>query len=852
MARDESQRPDADHSIESAVLDGVNIAEILPDSELFAQPVSSDLPQQQIFAGDVDVELFKPADPADPVDNKPVEKPQSPPLPSSASSAPSFVTSDSATPKRSSFFQKIVAISLVLIAVMLIYGVVVLSLMRPDGLSELLPQPVAKEQQQPQPVKTMTPEESEQQKTEELAAAEDDGQPVSLRIADNFYLSGDYSQATIAYKKLIGKVSVNAKDEILKDFLRLRMALCLKETKGPVQSIGQLKSAAKSTSPIVRVMANYYISRFEMDRNQYLTTRNRAYEALALVETLESNQPWVQELRRNCYFLIAASISSEVLSFSDADKKMPENIWQTLDFEDDPFAGVDDEDRLRTLLMTGSEKLSRALLGPRIEAETSENIRHWSITSDGASVDELLNRFAANAGYDVFWSPGANKAGIRQRPVSMYLSEATDEHAAEVIAGCVGLMANLNENKVLKIVNLTEYDYVSDQIVLLGKEGISLWRQFLLAFHEDRYLANVHFALGLLYAQQDQAVEALAEYKVVANRFQHSPLAPSALLNSGRLKASLRDYTSAHKDFKQLVEQYPDCSVTSEAHLALAEMADKTGSQDEAAKLYRKIYYLNVSIDSQAAAALAAAEIYYKTDDFPAAQKWLTQYLELKQDDPDKNLYRAYYLLGKSRLQMGKTEAACNALLKAVNGHLSNHEYVDAISALVEGCIELEQFVVAFDVLEDTYLSQFSQEESARLMILKSRLLRSMGLVEKAVILLRDRQNYILDPELKTEMGFELSLCYIQQGQLELAFKKLAQNLEESSPGPIAHRSGIQLAQVCMQLGRDDQAQAVCTQIVKTNPSDEIKQQALKILADIHGKQKNYENAALALIGYVQ
>ena len=59
MARDESQRPDADHSIESAALDGVNIAEILPDSELFAEPVYKELEPQQVFAGDVEVDLFQ-------------------------------------------------------------------------------------------------------------------------------------------------------------------------------------------------------------------------------------------------------------------------------------------------------------------------------------------------------------------------------------------------------------------------------------------------------------------------------------------------------------------------------------------------------------------------------------------------------------------------------------------------------------------------------------------------------------------------------------------------------------------------------------------------------------------------
>ena len=57
--------------------------------------------------------------------------------------------------------------------------------------------------------------------------------------------------------------------------------------------------------------------------------------------------------------------------------------------------------------------------------------------------------------------------------------------------------------------------------------------------------------------------------------------------------------------------------------------------------------------------------------------------------------------------------------------------------------------MLAFDILEDTYLSQFSQKESARLMILKSQVMRAMGLADKAVILLCDRQAYIADPGLK-------------------------------------------------------------------------------------------------------
>ena len=134
-----------------------------------------------------------------------------------------------------------------------------------------------------------------------------------------------------------------------------------------------------------------------------------------------------------------------MLSLSDADKGVPPKLWSTQGFEDDPFAGLDEE-QLRTVLIAGSEILNRALLGPRVQSDTSGYVRQWAITCDGASVDELLNRFAANAGYDVNWASGANKAGIRERTVWLHLPEASDEQVASVIAGCVGLMAKLENN----------------------------------------------------------------------------------------------------------------------------------------------------------------------------------------------------------------------------------------------------------------------------------------------------------------------------------------------------------------------------------------------------------------------
>ncbi|MHC4551141.1 MAG: tetratricopeptide repeat protein [Planctomycetota bacterium] len=834
-ARDENDQPDAGHTIESASLDGINIANILPDSDLFAAPVGQEVGPDQIFAGPVDTELFKPA-------QKPVRTPSTqseiPELPT-INPIPAEVSGKKIERRRSNWVLKVVAASLLVIAGILIYGVIRLPKMFGGGGT--------------------ADYKLAQQDTDQAGSVDastggdyvDDGGSVSLQSADDAFFSGQFVAAGLSYKKLIGKVSANLKDDILIDFLRLRMALCLKETDGPDKALGQLKVAANSYSPTIRMMAHFYSAQIEMERQQYLAARRNACASLALVDTVYAHQPWCQQLRRNCHFLIAATISEQSLSLSNDDRNVPDNMWKLLDAADDPFAGLH-EKQLRTLLIAGSEKLRTAMLGPRIKADISGHVRQWSITCDGASVDELLNRFGASGGYDIHWTPGANKAGIRQRAIQMHLPVVTDEQATAMIAGCAGLLAVIGDDQVITIYNLAEYNYVSEHIKLLGNRAISRWRQFLLAFHEDRYLPNVHLALGLLYAQQGLASESMAEYKIVANRFPHSPQAPVSLYNSGMLKAGLLDYTGAYENLQSLVEQYPDCPLVSQAYLSLADMTAKTGDEAGAASLYRKIYYLNASVESRAVAALKAGEIYYRMGDYIQAKKWLSQHVDSKKGFPDKNYYHAYYMLGKTRLAMGETDAACIDLNKAVRGELPKAEYVEALTAFVEACMKSGHFVLAFDLLEETYLSQFSQGDSVKLMILKSRLLRTMGLTDKAVTLLRDRLDYITNSSLKAQMGYELSLCYIDLGELELAAKKLAHNLELSAPGDMTHQSSLLLAKICLQLDRGSQARTLCENLLTQNTSDDIRQEVIEMLALMHSDEKNYDNAALVLMGQVK
>jgi predicted Zn-dependent protease len=87
---------------------------------------------------------------------------------------------------------------------------------------------------------------------------------------------------------------------------------------------------------------------------------------------------------------------------------------------------------------------------------------------------------------------------------------------------------------------------------------------------------------------------------------------------------------------------------------------------------------------------------------------------------------------------------------------------------------------------------------------------------------------------------------------LEFARKKLAEILVMVEPGLLAHEIALKLAEVCLKLNQNSQAISICLQLLDSDPSAPVSQKALEILATAYNRQKNYDRAALALLGQWQ
>jgi tetratricopeptide (TPR) repeat protein len=511
-----------------------------------------------------------------------------------------------------------------------------------------------------------------------------------------------------------------------------------------------------------------------------------------------------------------------------------------------------------------------------------------------------LARFAANADLDIHWACNSNlayeaeKDMLRKRPVTLYMSSATTQQFLTVAAGCVGILARLDAPRspysrgqvypresgggdklapaerggAVTIFNPFEYTSLSEHRAQLSEEAVSLWQIFLLTSGDKERIGNAHFALGLLKARQGCLTDAIAEYKLVANRYPAAPVAPYALLASSKLKVDLLDYFGARDDLKQLIEQYPDTepdeiglepaqgfALANEARLYLADATMKAGLLSEAARLYCKVHNLGFSLESQRISALGAGRCFYEEKDYENAAKWLIRYINLSKDSTDRDLYLACFLLGKTYLALDLPEQACKAFESALGGFLGQHvmqEYVGTVSALVKVHIQQGQFVEALKLLDKSISWQLSQKESIEILLLKASTLRSIGLADEAIAVLGDKAEYMLEMQLKAKIFFEQAKCFIAKDNLELARKSLSEILVLVEPGPLAQEVRCELADVCLKLGQDSQAISICLQLLDSAPENPIKQRALDLLAAAYTKQKKYDQAALALLGQSQ
>ena len=671
---------------------------------------------------------------------------------------------------------------------------------------------------------------------------------VSLQTAERLYASKEYLKAAYVYERLRSNLSLRTdRDEALADWLTLQMALCLQKTQEQELMAELFTRALNSRSPVVRALANYNLAFIQNHNRNFLEARRHAYQAMALLKTIEAYMPTT--LEADCYFLAAESLTRYLLRIGNQRDDLPGNTWS--DAQPIYSLPITDQEQLGYLLTEGMDQLSKSAIAPLVAYDPQRSIgAQWTAYALDAPLDQLLWQYASEA--KVVLNLNSLSAAARQHKTMVYLPLVDRNYLAEVAVGAAGLVWRF-DGQSGQVYDISTFEHSDALKAVLVREAAALWQRFLLRHRSDPRKPNAHYCLGQLYTMADQAATALGEYKLVATQYPAHSLAPYALLGSSRIKTTLRDFTGAQTDLNELLIRYPNSRITDEALLSLAEATMENGNYAEAAELFGRVYHLNINRRARLQSVFGLGKCAYEQGHFAEAAKWLTETLSLFTDHSDRRLAATCLMLGQALIQTEQYTEAAKVLHNALGAKLGNREYVRIALNLVEAELKQQHYVGALEIFERIPESRLTQEDSVDVMIAKARLYRQMDIPTPAIALLRRKIEFIAESRLRALLSLELAECYLQNGELTPARRELNEAMPHLPTGRETRRAAYLLAQIAYRNNNHKQAEAICLDVMKQGVDDEsLRREVLGLLGALYTEQQAYDRAAMAYAGLLE
>lgn len=668
--------------------------------------------------------------------------------------------------------------------------------------------------------------------------------PLSWKLAHTLFTEKKYKQAYYVYEKLSENLALNdSQKDLIKDVLVLQMSLCLYFDSDSGDFSHLLTGVLKSRSPAVRTLANYYLSFIEFKAKQFLSARGRAYQAISTLESVIEYFPKTMEA--DCYFLMANALTCEIIGLSNADTNLPGKLWADMIT---PYLIPEmNASELSVFLNKGIDSFSKAALEPVVETRKSITAdSKYSATSLDASAEELISRFAAISRFEIIWSDSSKE--YLQRPVTMLLPRASSQEIPELAMGSIGLIARFDGSKIA-ILNPMSYSSLVRHQKLLTSEAISIWRRFLLRYRGDVRTVNAHYCLAILQEFAGMPHVAIGEYKIIISQYHKSSLAPFALLNSSKIKTNLNNYYGARQDLKQLVLEYADAKISDRAYLYLARANMASELYDEAFKLFKKVYFLNLTDVAKAESAYGAAICNYNLADYKEAEQWFAKCFKFIPDVSSIDIHEAYYFLAKTKFTLGKHAQAIEAYKYALAGNLTKEEFSKIVLELTDTLVERGDLVESINMLENIPESSLPPYQACEVLRAKVRVFRAMKVPENGITLLRHRIEYMADYQLRAKLVLELARCYVDVGELDIAHEEIVTAIADLPAGDLALEANNELAEICIDLGKHQQAVDVCLRLLNTPVPQDVRYRAFRILGTAYNQQKNFKKAAEAFAG---
>lgn len=657
----------------------------------------------------------------------------------------------------------------------------------------------------------------------------------SWAAAEAAYAKKDYDAALDRFSRLLLVSRRLPSEAPAGEFFQYRIGRCLWELGRLNQAREVLGRLQDSDTAAIRAAAGADLAVMDESGEQHLLARLSACGALAALAATEISSP----LEADCDYLVARSLTEKVRSFHSSEPRVP---WSRRDATD-LFAGRS-ETEVRRLLEARILPGGPAQRGPVVAVrKTAEG---WYLYARKAAIEDVLHQFATKAGRDLRWE--SVPPAVRRRPVSFTFRDVSEQRAFELACGAAGLLGRFTWDQVV-VHDPQSLTSLSALKLVLTEEAISAWRRFPLRHGGDERVAEGQFALAVLYENSGDAVAAMKQYQLVGRQYPKShELAPEALIRSAELRIQqLRDLAGARADLQDALDLHPNYRRIDRVYLMLGRFSAQSGQLEEAMTALLKLQTLDVPAESRRLACLELGDCCFRRGDYEQASQWLSRYLVAGKEAPERELVRAYLLLGRSEAARGNRAAAAAAFRRALAAKPLRDEYVEAVLDLTGILTDSEDYTAALATARRVETEPLSDTQRHRYLMAVSGLYRAMGLPDRGRAFLRKGGEVLTDGPMRASIAAEQARCLREEGDLRAARDVLWEVLGRLKGGPGAREASIDLAEICMEMDDAEQAVVLAREALKGSCPPATRRRGLEVLGRAYLRRRDYTQAARTL-----
>jgi TolA-binding protein len=199
-------------------------------------------------------------------------------------------------------------------------------------------------------------------------------------------------------------------------------------------------------------------------------------------------------------------------------------------------------------------------------------------------------------------------------------------------------------------------------------------------FRNSRFSDDSQYLIGWIYFQHGDFNKAIQNYLMLFDKYPKSPIIPIAYYSIGDSYFNLGDYDSAISYYTQLIDKYPDTKYVFDAINGIQYCYIAKDQPDNAISLID--IFIDNNPDSKFADQILfkKGEIYFSMGNYAKAAEG---YKELINRFPQSSYVpNAYYWVGKSYLNTGKTEDAKQMFQLTADNHLKSDVGISSVLEL--------------------------------------------------------------------------------------------------------------------------------------------------------------------------